>query len=351
MRAHNVLDVRQWLERDAQHAGQTTRVVKPRQLGCWTKTSVTENGAYVYGSTAGLHDFCQPSLPYDLNEGYPDSFIRKPEAESTPVEVIMRAALAVMPDGQLLQTAHICTFRNNLNKIFGTPLKLDDSWVVDACFYEETMYLDIVKNEGKEYPGADRFTYYGYKFEAICTGGVDGKVDATSEFASLLGLQIGPHRILMAAEIDCTGNLSSNNPVDGYLELKTFKLPQHAGQEARMYEDKYPRWWLQSFLAGVPTLVLGGRDGSGMLQKVDFLQVASLPSTAAATAQKMGRKQPFDAHQLLRFGSDCLSWMLQQCGSSRDRQMRFTYSKGCIHSSFVSGGDMLARIKGCLASR
>lgn len=53
MRAHNVLDVRQWLERDAQHAGQTTRVVKPRQLGCWTKTSVTENGAYVYGSTAG----------------------------------------------------------------------------------------------------------------------------------------------------------------------------------------------------------------------------------------------------------------------------------------------------------
>lgn len=67
---------------------------------------------------AGLHDFCQPSLPYDLNEGYPDSFIRKPEAESTPVEVIMRAALAVMPDGQLLQTAHICTFRYKPNVLF-----------------------------------------------------------------------------------------------------------------------------------------------------------------------------------------------------------------------------------------
>jgi RAT1-interacting protein len=35
-----------------------------------------------------------------------------------------------------------------------------------------------------------------------------------------------------------------------------------------LYEDKHRRWWVQSFLAGIPTLVLGGRDVHGTLHKV-----------------------------------------------------------------------------------
>jgi RAT1-interacting protein len=35
-----------------------------------------------------------------------------------------------------------------------------------------------------------------------------------------------------------------------------------------MYSQKHPRWWLQSYLAGVSTLVLGGRDKQGKLLKV-----------------------------------------------------------------------------------
>jgi hypothetical protein len=60
--------------------------------------------------------------------------------------------------------------RNNLNKIFGAPLNLDDSWAVDGCLHDGTLYLDIVKGEEKEFPDSDRFMYYGYKFESLCTG-------------------------------------------------------------------------------------------------------------------------------------------------------------------------------------
>lgn len=35
-----------------------------------------------------------------------------------------------------------------------------------------------------------------------------------------------------------------------------------------MYKDKHPRWWVQSYLAGISTLVLGGRDHNGHLHKV-----------------------------------------------------------------------------------
>lgn len=36
----------------------------------------------------------------------------------------------------------------------------------------------------------------------------------------------------------------------------------------RHYRDKYPRWWIQSYLAGVPTLVAGARDRAGKLLSV-----------------------------------------------------------------------------------
>lgn len=58
----------------------------------------------------------------------------------------------------------ICTFRNNLNKIFGTPLELQSSWTVDACRVGPIMYLDIHQLPQTTYPDADLFQYYGYKY-------------------------------------------------------------------------------------------------------------------------------------------------------------------------------------------
>ena len=77
---------------------------------------------------------------------------------------------------------------------------------------------------------ADLFTYYGYKFEQLCTGGAsanDGVVDASSEFALLVQLRLGSHDIVMAAEVDCARDVGplSALPYDTtcFLELKTAK--------------------------------------------------------------------------------------------------------------------------------
>lgn len=77
---------------------------------------------------------------------------------------------------------------------------------------------------------ADLFTYYGYKFEQLCTGGASangGVVDASSEFALLVQLRLGSHDIVMAAEVDCARDVGplSALPYDTscFLELKTAK--------------------------------------------------------------------------------------------------------------------------------
>ena len=110
-------------------------ITQPRAVGCWTKDSATQGGAYQYGSTAGkilgsgLYDtsrfhhasccesvmqagrpsYRPPQLPVDLNAGYPESYIKKQGSdEATPVEVIIRGAQSA---GVKLASIQICTFR------------------------------------------------------------------------------------------------------------------------------------------------------------------------------------------------------------------------------------------------
>ena len=58
---------------------------------------------------AGMPFYRPPEqLPLDLNTGYTDSYVKKPEEESTPVEVIIEGARQL---GAKLQEVQICTFR------------------------------------------------------------------------------------------------------------------------------------------------------------------------------------------------------------------------------------------------
>lgn len=68
----------------------------------------------------------------------------------------------------------------------------------------------------------DKFIYYGYHFEAVCTN-ASYPVDATSEYSSVLQLKLGKLRVLMAAEIDACMDMEGRDasPVDTFVELKT----------------------------------------------------------------------------------------------------------------------------------
>lgn len=114
------------------------------------------------------------------------------------------------------------------------------------------------------------------RFEALCTG--QAVADATSEFGVLVRARVGAQRLLLGAEVDCfdpgrggaapaPGSSSGSGsgeaagsaaqqaaggapPLGSLVELKTYRLPVHAGQQRSLHRWKHPKWWLQSFLAG-----------------------------------------------------------------------------------------------------
>ncbi|MEW5319798.1 MAG: hypothetical protein WDW38_010926 [Sanguina aurantia] len=347
----------------------------------------------------GLLPYQRPRTPSDLNHGYPHAFIRDPPTATSGVERIIQGALACRAS---LAHAGIVTFRNNLNKIAGTALNQSDPWVINAVFLAQaqllpgstagpmeddtaeasdtsvpgsrdarsssnggsssgsgTLFLDIAKLEEKEYPNMDLYNYYGYKFESLCTGAA-GVVDASSEFAALLGLLLGRHRVMLAAEMDChmdrdagggggasgewAGAGSGGVLQPSYVELKTFVIPRHKAAEARLARNKYPKWWVQSYLAGVPTLVAGGRTTEGRLEEVRTIPVHQLPAMACAAGQ------PFDSLQVMRFCEAVLSWMTE-CGQAAEgMHLHFEYlpSAARITCQGDPQGNLPRRVKHAL---
>ncbi|GLC41639.1 hypothetical protein PLESTB_000693900 [Pleodorina starrii] len=361
MAEQHVFSVETWAKADKASSKQNhVSLSLPEQIFCWTRNTAEQGGEYLYGEATGLRtlDPGHEALRHaNLNEGYPAQYVRKDESDdAVPVDTIL---YGVAYAGVTLGRATVVTFRNNLNKLLLTPLQPADPWVIDAVRFGDTLFLNIVKlpEQRPQGPDQDRFTYYGYKFEALCAGqDPAAPVDSTGEFATMVQVRLGRHRVLMAAEIDawepppedCEGD-ESRGEYSGYVELKTYVLPQHPRAEERLYREKYPRWWVQSILAGVPTLVLGGRDRSGILQKVERLPVTRLPALARE------RGFPFDAARLLRFGDAALDWMAGAAAEAPGEQLRFSYNpdRRAIVAEYLGPGgegDMPARVEAALAA-
>ncbi|KAK9828456.1 hypothetical protein WJX72_000086 [[Myrmecia] bisecta] len=319
-------------------------VSQPRQVTCWTKSSAQDGGKITFEDRSGLLPFQAVQLPANLNDGYPDLYTRKPADKASGVEPVIQAVLQA---GLPLSECDVITYRNNLNKICLTPLNPGDAWAVDACSSGGPLCLDIHKLPQKSYPGSDKFEYYGYKFEALCTG--EQQVDATSEFSAVVRIRLGNLRIVMAAEIDCcdptiTGQPAGEPDLAAYLELKTTRTPTTQQQDENLKAFKYPRWWLQSYLAGVPRIAVGGRDDAGMLNMIEIVNTRHLPTLSSKAGQK------WDPWRLLNFGNDMLTWMRKLAGQHIGQHLHFRYhpEQQQVSCEVVADGTLPSRLASLL---
>jgi hypothetical protein len=117
---------------------------------------------------AGLPTYVRPQLPIDLNVGFPNNYTAKTEGERSPVDTIIQAAAQANVEWSHFD---VCTYRNNMNKIILTPINRE-RWDMECCYQGSsgTLFLDIVPGQQATFKDADKFTYYGYHFEAVCTG-------------------------------------------------------------------------------------------------------------------------------------------------------------------------------------
>ena len=347
-------------------------------------------------------------LPVSLDVGYPDA----PPAEArSGVEEVVLAARAAGVDFETVAAATreggdgsggggddsaptssprplLISYRNNLRKVLGTAHDPGAGWVVDAAAIttpggRPVVCLDIVappSTGGEDFPGADRFCYWGYRFEALCTAAGVGEGApppparvGRPEWAALVLRRLGGCDVVLAAETDgfCPdlarrggdgGTTTSSSPAmiphHALVELKTLRWPTHAGGAAGLHARKAPTWFVQSWLGGAAELWAGGRDERGGLTRVDRFRVRDLPAWSASQG---GRWCPA---AIVHSGGAILDWMVAAAlGAGAGAQVRFEYAPparrppgggqrrlpapepGVLTARVAAGGELGARVR------
>lgn len=134
-----------------------------------------------------------------------------------------------------------------------------------------------------------------------------------------------------------TGYTILTEPIDesepkgkGYVELKTSKLLRSQRDKSTFARWKLSKYWAQSFLLGVPRIIVGFRDDDGVVQEVRHYSTLKLPRLAremhAASApgsndsERWGQRRPpppplWDANEML----SCLEAFLSFLHANIDR--------------------------------
>ena len=256
----------------------------------------------------------------------------------------MRRIVAATAGSQPQSTLHFVTFRNNLNKILGACYDRSESWEMGVHRRGKTVYLNVHKSKGGEREGERegdggnqraerraRLEYYGYSFERFATEPFedqrerDGEpVDANVEFCAVLKTKIGPHRVLMGAEIDCCDapahSSSARVHINSLVELKTAALPATKPAAEWFEREKLLKWWIQSFVAGVPSLVVGFRDPQAQARLVRVEKW-----TTSEIRAKVKEKGYWDPWCVIKFADQVLTWLYGSTKDGEDYTLRFSH--------------------------
>ncbi|KAK9094990.1 hypothetical protein Scep_026459 [Stephania cephalantha] len=215
---------------------------------------------------------------------------------------------------------HFVTFRNNLNKILATAYIRHEAWEMGVHKRNGVVYLDVHKLPERPQSELDRRRcYWGYCFENLATEDStrdDGihHIDANVEFCSVIKTKLGAHRILMGAEMDCCDSTDDGRRF--YVELKTSReLDYHT--EERFEREKLLKFWIQSFLAGVPYIVVGFRDDSGRLVRTERLRTKDV-------THRVKMKNYWQGGVCLAYADEVLCWLYGTVKENEDYILQFS---------------------------
>ncbi|KAK0522993.1 decapping endonuclease targeting mRNA [Tilletia horrida] len=226
-----------------------------------------------------------------------------------------------------------------------------DNWELNVMQVGHTLYLEeFVSPSSRKQKAASMeprllgFMYQGYAFESFCTSpavpvpepnaasasseprpktstagdppGWGGTVNNNVQWCAICKTTLGSNRLIIGGEVDCIqssarSKFSSNTDLlrassldpDDFVELKTSAEIRGARDAERFEGTKMIRFYMQSFLLGVPTLVCGFRDRSGYLVDVQHFNTLQLPRTVRA------RNPLLDAGKGLAFADQILGWV------------------------------------------
>ncbi|KAH9143215.1 hypothetical protein AeRB84_012765 [Aphanomyces euteiches] len=192
---------------------------------------------------------------------------------------------------------HIVTYRNNLNKIMGTPYNTNNPFSFFVQRIENTLYLDVHLTEDSSQGNIyqKQGAYAGRRYEVLSSE--DNTDSVGGEYCGVFSMMLGTKRLLIGAELDGCAD-------DGkYIELKTFRLLKTPKDKFSFERYKLLAFWIQSYIVGVPLIRVGFRDDKFKLTKEQTFSTTELPRFASSY---------WKSSVCLNFADSFLDWLIAQ---------------------------------------
>ncbi|XP_033108437.1 decapping and exoribonuclease protein-like [Anneissia japonica] len=278
---------------------------QPMEVGCFS----LDRDRKLYLDTRMLkylYDTREISVRFDLQHGF-DVFEKRDDDVKERLNNLMQWILGMKKHFQLdpkevdengspklrsLNTDFIA-WRGHITKILCTPYEQREGWMMAVTLFHGTYYISEVEtkeNEARRKNMSDRekeMTYWGYKFEQYMTS-VDGRqepntnvpVNNSEAYCSVIRTRLNKHSLIYSGEVDCCVNDPNLRPPANYIELKTNRILYAPNNKRNFHRYKLLKWWAQSFLIGIPTVIGGFRDDEGNVLQLERFSTFRMPEIA-----------------------------------------------------------------------
>ncbi|KAI0810490.1 RAI1 like PD-XK nuclease-domain-containing protein [Xylaria sp. FL0064] len=312
--------------------GESEPVKRPKEIACF---SYDEKHEFRLDDSS-LQWYYPPRLGADLSRGF-DKFEKHDESIDEHLDSLLETIAAHEQEEGKKIDANIVTWRGMMTKIMSVPFEDRDGFEMNATLYQLTrrrssFIEDDFKSkqfakeqQNKQQRGRrgqfspEIMTYWGYKFETLsCLPRPWGEVSREfienrdeiivnnkAQYCSVVRTGIGKTVLCLGGEVDAIWDSKPSQkgaPIN-WVELKT-SAEIHDDRGMSNFERKLMKFWIQSFLLGVPKIIVGFRSQGGILTKLEEIQTASIPGTAA----KRGVRS-WDANMCINFASAFLDWL------------------------------------------
>ncbi|KAJ7031395.1 RAI1-domain-containing protein [Mycena alexandri] len=281
-----------------------------------------------------LRYLASPPPRAQLAHGY-DRWVRRPERRPR-IDSLLRALSAGRQKQHpaLASGVGAVAWRGVLTRILTAPYEEREGWemnvmCVDGVLYFEEHLSDARLREKNDIAPRHRIqTYFGYSFESYCTSAVPspnggpsvnvpqapgdppgwgGDVDTNVQWCSVVRTKLGATRLVIGGEVDCVRG-KYTGATDTFVELKTSMAIRGPQDEAR-FEKKLLKFYLQSFLLGVPEILVGFRTPAGELTTTQTFRTTELPRLVR------GKKGAWDPRVCLGWGEAFLEFVKEVVGA------------------------------------
>lgn len=206
-----------------------------------------------------------------------------------------------------------------------------DEWEMNATLFQNTIFIEenrdkkLESREKQHQAGAHRgqmsqdlMSFWGYKFETLsllpsCWSDTPREyiesreteiVSNYAQYCSIVRTGFGTTKLIIGGEVDAVEAFKpedSKEPIN-WIELKT-TAEINNDRDIVKFERKLLKFWAQSFLLGVPKIVVGYRSSQGMLERLEDIDTQSIPDRVVR-----GRRT-WDGQMCINITSSFLAWL------------------------------------------